>query len=226
MNTAEYQERQEAKAEYYKDKAEALKSASQSAYNRSKAISDLIPMGQPILIGHHSEARHRRDIDRIQNSFNKSIELREKAEYYEHKAENAINNNNISSDNPEALKLLKEKLEALEQKRAELKKDKNKPAYVLPNLAGQIRQVRERIKQLEATASIEDKEEVINGITLKLDKQDNRVKIIFPDIPSEEVRAKLKSYGFHWSPYNQAWQRQLNNSAIFWAKSIIEGVGQ
>ena len=27
---------------------------------------DMIPMGQPILVGHHSEGRHRRDLDRTE----------------------------------------------------------------------------------------------------------------------------------------------------------------
>ncbi|WP_132290495.1 DUF3560 domain-containing protein [Kribbella sp. VKM Ac-2568] len=30
-----------------------------------RQISDHIPLGQPILVGHHSERRHRRDIERM-----------------------------------------------------------------------------------------------------------------------------------------------------------------
>ena len=50
-------------------------------------ISSAIPLGQPILVGHHSEKRHRRDLERIRKNLRKSIEEREIAEKYGEKAE-------------------------------------------------------------------------------------------------------------------------------------------
>jgi hypothetical protein len=47
----------------------------------------MIPMGQPILRGHHSERRHRRDLDRIDSRMRKSIEESRKSEYCAHKAD-------------------------------------------------------------------------------------------------------------------------------------------
>jgi len=32
----------------------------------------------------------------------------------------------------------------------------------------------------------------------------------------------LKSRGFRWSPRNEAWQRQLNNSGIYNAQYLIK----
>ena len=37
----------------------------QTQHARANAIASMIPMGQPIMIGHHSERRHRRDLARI-----------------------------------------------------------------------------------------------------------------------------------------------------------------
>jgi len=48
----------DAKAERYEASAEAAQAA-------ADRISDAIPFGQPILVGHHSEGRHRRDLDRM-----------------------------------------------------------------------------------------------------------------------------------------------------------------
>jgi hypothetical protein len=38
-----------------------------SAFAAEQRISSVIPLGQPVLVGHHSERRHRRDIARIQS---------------------------------------------------------------------------------------------------------------------------------------------------------------
>lgn len=46
-----------------------------------------IPLGQPILVGHHSEKRHRRAIEKADNAMRKSVEETEKAEAYNRRAE-------------------------------------------------------------------------------------------------------------------------------------------
>jgi len=38
-------------------------------------LADLMPLGQPVLVGHHSERRHRRDLERIERHSRASIEL-------------------------------------------------------------------------------------------------------------------------------------------------------
>jgi hypothetical protein len=59
---------------------------SQQANAAAKAITDFIPLGQPILVGHHSEKRHRRDIERVQNLTRKSIDESDKAKYWSSRA--------------------------------------------------------------------------------------------------------------------------------------------
>jgi len=227
-----YQEKQEQKLEKYQELSKKAQQESEAQYKRSKRISDLIPMGQPVLVGHHSEKRHRKDIERIQNSFNKSVELQNKAEYYKSKAERILNPTAISSDNPEAINLLKEKLNKLEAKRQKCK-DYNKkarkenkealPSYVLSNLSQNIRSVKERIKHLENIRAIPETEKIINGVVLKIDKEENRVKLIFSSVPSKEARKELKRNGFKWSPLNKCWMRQLSNRAVYIAEELCGG---
>jgi len=226
-----YEEKQLARLERYQELAQKAKQQSQSAYDNSNRLSEMIPCGQPILVGHHSEKMHRRHIEKIHNAMNKSIELQDKAEYYEKKVEGILNNNAISSDDPEAVTKLKEKLDSLVAQR-EKYKEHNKaarkvgkdqlPGYVLQNLSGNIKSVKDRIQHLENLQKVPEIEEVVNGITLKVDKAENRVKLLFPIIPSEEVRTKLKSNGFHWSPYNKAWQRMISDWAISLARTIAQ----
>ena len=98
-----WEEKQEARADRYRELAEKAKKQSRDAHEHSNRLANMIPLGQPILVGHHSEKRHRRDLDRIHNNMRKSIELSEKAEYYADKAKGVENNNSISSDDPEAI---------------------------------------------------------------------------------------------------------------------------
>lgn len=85
-------------------------------YNKSfSAISDHIPFGQPILVGHHSEKRHRRDIERMHRYTEKAVEEYQKAKYYERRATSAESNNTISSDDPEACEKLQTKLDSLQR---------------------------------------------------------------------------------------------------------------
>ena len=84
--------------------------------------------------------------------------------------------------------------------------------------------MKERIKHLEKLSKIEDKEEEINGIKLKINKDDNRVQLFFPGKPNEEIRTKLKQNGFHWSPYNGCWQAFLKQRNIENAREIVKGV--
>jgi hypothetical protein len=51
--------------------------------NSAHQILDIIPPGQPILVGHHSEGRHRRDLARVDRYFQKAGEEDEAAAYHE-----------------------------------------------------------------------------------------------------------------------------------------------
>lgn len=65
-----------------------------------------------------------------------------------------------------------------------------------------------------------------SGVTLVQNVEENRVQLIFPGKPASEVRTMLKSHGFRWSPMNGAWQRHLNGSGIWAAKSILEKLNE
>lgn len=74
------------KAKRYETYAANAESRAESRSHAADKINSFIPFGQPILVGHHSESRHRRDIERIRNNVEKSIQEREKAEYLKGRA--------------------------------------------------------------------------------------------------------------------------------------------
>lgn len=116
-----YEEKKEARLELFKKRAkEALKKL-ESLYDSAQEMAKSIPLGQPIMIGHHSEKRDRNFRNRIQSKFEKGHSESEKADYWENKANAAENNNSISSDDPDALNKLLDKLAKEEQRRQQMK---------------------------------------------------------------------------------------------------------
>lgn len=73
------EERAQARAERLGRRAVADADAAAAAEERGRRISAGIPLGQPLLIGHHSERRHRRDIGRIHQSIRQSIEAEQRS---------------------------------------------------------------------------------------------------------------------------------------------------
>ena len=121
MGKSNFHERKEARIARYQELAEKNKVASDAAYKASHDAVKNIPMGQPILVGHHSENQHRRTLKRSWDKMDKSIELSNKSDYYAEKAKAAENNTSISSDDPDALEKLNEKLESLLEKQNQMK---------------------------------------------------------------------------------------------------------
>lgn len=85
--------------------------------------------------------------------------------------------------------------------------------FEITNNAANIRRMKQRSETLEGAAGREEEIWNFDDGSIIADPTDNRLKITFEAIPSEEIRAKLKSQGFRWSPKNKAWQRQLTNQA-------------
>ncbi len=248
----EYEAKQERRRERYEELADKHR---KGYTNRRQASDDAtagIPFGQPILVGHHSEKRHRAALKRSDTNMRKALDHAKTAEYYDDKVA-AVGKAGISSDDPEAVDKLYIKLDMLKARQVHMKlvnkshgqylKGKNDlsnfavavaefiknyepryswephpfPPYTLTNNNAKIRSVKKRIKSLEATRSTiatMDKTTLFDGGKIVLNTEGNRVQIIFPGKPDQEIRQQLKLHGFRWSRYNMAWQRQLNGNGI------------
>lgn len=106
----DYAAKRQARIDRLQARAASLDAAADRSQEASTRHLDAIPFGQPILVGHHSEARHRRDIARSDAAMRKSIELRSEAKDARRRAEAAEDNTAISSDDPDALDRLRAKL--------------------------------------------------------------------------------------------------------------------
>jgi len=105
-----YEQRQAQRRERLEDAADKARAESNTVYRRARQMADVIPFGQPILVGHHSEGRDRRYRARIHSTFGKSFALQEKADRLAQKAA-SVGTGGISSDDPDAVVKLQKQLD-------------------------------------------------------------------------------------------------------------------
>ena len=239
----DYQERKQKRIDALNAKASKSSIEANQEFAKAKKMGSIIPFGQPILIGHHSEGKHRRLIKKIDNAHRKAFEADERAAYYQDKAESAENNNLISGDDTEAVDRLKNKLNdfeiAKERMKAinkawkqggkllyelglhdeEIEKIKSSvtkiyPTWQISNMNAEIRRIKKRIEELTKLDQMQTESTKFSNGEMRINTEINRIQFIFDDIPSEETRKLLKSRGFKWSPKEKAWQRQRTINAI------------
>jgi hypothetical protein len=104
-------ERAESRSEYYGQYSDNAKQRSDAAYQASNADVAGIPLGQPILVGHHSERRHRNAIERSHRNMRKSIDEGARSDYWASRAERAVKAQEYKQ-RPDVISRRIEKLEA------------------------------------------------------------------------------------------------------------------
>jgi len=67
--------------------AESRQAKAEAANKRVHGLLDPIPLGQPILVGHHSEKRHRRTLEKADAAMSRAVEHHKMAEHHAHKSE-------------------------------------------------------------------------------------------------------------------------------------------
>ena len=98
--------------------------------------------------------------------------------------------------------------------------DKPYPTWALSNNNAEIRRVKERIASLTKQKEMGYVGWEFDGGKVEANTADNRLQIFFDGKPDPDTRADLKGNGFKWAPSAGAWQRQLNDNAIYAADRI------
>src|SRR3984893_2390630 len=118
----DFQSQREEKASRFRALAEQHENISTGRHFAARQQLEMIPLGQPILVGHHSERRHRKDLKRIDQHFAKAREHHDTAEYYRRRAAAVGSNRAIFSDDPDATEKLIDKIERLKQRQGAMKR--------------------------------------------------------------------------------------------------------
>ena len=83
-------DRAEERADRFEQYSENRAKDADQAHESVSAITDGIPLGQPILVGHHSEKRARKDAQRIDNGMRKAVKMWECSQYWKQRAAGAL----------------------------------------------------------------------------------------------------------------------------------------
>ncbi|SHN87959.1 YodL domain-containing protein [Desulfitobacterium chlororespirans] len=92
--------------------------------------------------------------------------------------------------------------------------------WALSGNNAEMNRIKDRIQELTKRAEVGYEGWSFNGGRVEANQEDNRLQIFFDGKPNEGVRAELKSNGFRWAPSCGAWQRLLNDNAMYAANRI------
>lgn len=179
-----YEAKQEAKRARLERAADNANAEASEAFDRARAATAGIPLGQPILVDHHSAGRHRAALRKSDNAMRRGVEATKRAEELARRAE-AVGTGGISSDDPDAVEKLDDKRTDLEKER-DLMKACNRhykktgtldgfeapadfienarsylrfsgvpfPTFALSNIGARIRHAAKRVARIERVAEI------------------------------------------------------------------------
>lgn len=133
-------ERKEARAARLKGWAAKRAAKAEAGFERAHNLAQMIPMGQPILVGHHSEKRHRRHLAKIDAAGFGALADSRKADKMSSRAGGIEDQlaRSIYDDDPDAIEALQTRIELLEERRAVIvdfnkamrRKDADRPAII------------------------------------------------------------------------------------------------
>ena len=118
-----YRDRREARADRLDGWADKREVRGEATLATARARADLIPFGQPILVGHYSERGDRNYRDKITNGYRRAFEDLNKAESMRSRADGirSAAERAIYSDDNNAIGALRARIELLEAERARIK---------------------------------------------------------------------------------------------------------
>ena len=89
------------------------------------------------------------------------------------------------------------------------------PSYELSNNNAEIKRLERRITEITRNQTVGFSGWEFAGGKAEANAEANRLQLFFDERPSAAQCSDLKSRGFKWAPTQGAWQRQLNDNAIY-----------
>lgn len=114
-------ERREARAARRRKWAASAANTAEEKFRAADKLASVIPLGQPILVGHHSEGHARRDQARIMSAGFAGVDAQKRAKRHAAKADEIDRQleRSVFDDDPDAIERLRERIAENEEKVAE-----------------------------------------------------------------------------------------------------------
>jgi len=91
----------------------------------------------------------------------------------------------------------------------------------LTNNNSNIRKLKVRLNEIKKHLDDVSQKIQIGEIEVIDNVEENRVQVFFPDKPDEDMRNKLKMYGFRWAPSKGCWQSYRKGRQLDRVKKIL-----
>lgn len=95
-------------------------------------------------------------------------------------------------------------------------------SFELRNNLANIKRLEDQVRTIDAFREKSDGNFEFTGGKVEYDAEEIRYNIFFDEKPAEEIRTRLKSHGFKWSPRRGAWTRGAKTITVETVKKIVE----
>jgi len=96
-------------------------------------------------------------------------------------------------------------------------------AHKLANNNSNIRRTKLRLDELTKVKTLKTTTTIVKGIRVVQNVEANRLQLIFPSKPSDEVMTRLqRAHNFHWYIKHKAWHRLLNRFSVEEAEAFLD----
>jgi len=217
------QTRAASKAERLEGYAANAEKRSNAYYEASHEGRDFLSLGEPIKVGHHSERRHRKLIERNWERMGKSVAESEKAKEYERRADYwAERANKIDLSMPDSLEYFEFKLHEAKQKHQFLKDNPNKRPHSM-SLQYANKEIKDLQDKVETAIRLwGDKEEIDQLNEEKRKEAENKL----PKKKLDIVKECNGFFAFNMEQFREGYDRLKADGIVEEGEKVIHvGVG-
>lgn len=189
-------------------------------YEASQEGKDFLALGEPIKVGHHSERRHRKLIERNWERMGKSVAESEKAEEYKRRAEYwAKRANKIDLSMPDCLEYFEEELRKAKEEHQFLKDNPSKRPHSMS-----LQYANKKVKDLKEKVDTAirlwgDEDEVAQLNNEKVNEAKAKVS------KSEKIQKAIDEHGvffaFNADQFRKGYQKAVKEGHVLEGEKVI-----
>lgn len=212
------QTRAAAKVEKLEGYAANAEKRSDAYYEASKEGRDFLILGEPIKVGHHSERRHRKLIERNWDRMGKSIAESDKAKEYERRAEYwADKANKIDLSMPDSLEFFEFKLKEAIEKHQFLKDNPDKRPHSM-SLQYANRDIKDLQEKVELAVRLWGDEEEVRQLN---DEKQAKAQAATPKKKADIIEKHNGFFAFNQEQFREGYDKLKREGILQEGEKVV-----